>query len=470
MIDIMDHKKLSIIILAAGKGKRMKSDIPKTLHPLCFKPMIYYILKQAYSLSPKDVYVVLGHRASQVEEYIKDAFAKTKIVLQKKQLGTAHALMMLKDRVGDIGEDILILTGDMPLIRQETLQHLLDVKERNNLDTSMLTADMPDPTGYGRIVKDKDGRVERIVEEAEADGEQKKIREINTSIYCFTKKTLFEKLDEIDPQNSQNEYYLTDVIEKLVKDNKDIEAFKTKDRDEVRGINDRVQLAQAERILNLRLCRKLMEEGVGIRDPFNTFIEDTVSIGRDTLIEPYCFLRGKTDIAGECRIGPFCQIIDTEIGKNTYINSSMLVGSSIGCDNTIGPSSYIRPGTRTGDNVKIGAFCEVKKSSIDKNSKLPHLSYVGDTEIGKRVNIGASSVTLNYNGFTKSKTIIEDDVFIGSDTMLVAPVRIGKGSIVAAGSVISKDIPPNSLAIERGNQKNIKDGAIRYRERKKKQK
>ncbi|MBA7695308.1 Bifunctional protein GlmU [subsurface metagenome] len=331
----------------------------------------------------------------------------------------------------------------------------------------MITSIVPDPEGYGRIIKDRNENIVKIVEETDASPEERKICEVNSSIYCFDTKSLFENIEKINTKNIQKEYYLTDIIEMLIKNGKKVNCFKTPDYQEVMSINDRLQLSEVENIMQRKINESLMKNGVTIRDSGSCYIESSVVIDKDVIIEPPCFIKGKTRIGKNSTVGPFCQVTDTDIGEGTRINASVILGSVIGNNNNIGPYSYIRAGTVTGSNVKIGAFCEIKKSKIARGSKVPHLNYIGDAEIGSGVNIGASSVTVNYDGFKKSRTIIEDDVFIGSDTMLIAPVKIGKGAIIAAGSVIYQDVPPNSLAIERGKQKNIKDGAVRYRDRKK---
>ncbi|HAJ94968.1 MAG TPA: bifunctional UDP-N-acetylglucosamine diphosphorylase/glucosamine-1-phosphate N-acetyltransferase GlmU [Actinobacteria bacterium] len=464
----MDFSKdLSIIILAAGKGKRMKSEIPKVLHRICGKPLIYHILKQVISLEPKNVFIIIGHKKKIVREYLDSNFPSVKAIDQDRQSGTGHAVMMASDDFSGMGKNILILSGDSPLITAGTLTSLVKLRSENDLSVSILTSITQDPAGYGRIIKDGDGKVLKIAEEADASREERLITEVNSSIYCFEKDHLRENIDNINIKNSQGEYYLTDIVEMLINKGERAETFVISDHQEARGINDRSQLSEAEDMLSHRINKKHMENGITIRNPSSVYIEDTVQIKPDTIIEASCFLRGNTMIGKGCSIGPFSQIDDTKIGPRTTVNSSVIIGAGIGPENNIGPYSYIRPGTITGEKVKIGAFCEIKKSNIDEGSKVPHLSYVGDTEIGKGVNIGASSITVNYNGFSKSRTIIEDGAFIGSDTMLVAPVRIGRGAIVAAGSVITGDVPDNALAIERAKQKNIKNGAVKYRNRKK---
>ncbi|TET49838.1 MAG: UDP-N-acetylglucosamine diphosphorylase/glucosamine-1-phosphate N-acetyltransferase, partial [Actinomycetota bacterium] len=419
-------------------------------------------------LDPKNIFIVAGHKKELLKNYLDREFVSVKTIEQDRQLGTGHAVKILRDGAGDFGRNMLLLSGDSPLISKETLESLISLRDREDTAAVVLTSIVDDPGGYGRIVKNKKGEVARIVEEADASPSEKKIDEVNSSFYCFDTKLLFENIDSIGVKNSQGEYYLTDIIEILIKKGHKIRTFTAADHNEVKGINDRVQLSEAEKIIRKSINKRLMESGVTIVDPDTIYIEDTVQIGRDTIIEPSCFLRGNTVIGKNCTIGPFSQLTDTIIGQGSAINSSVITGAEIGAENNIGPNSYIRPDTKTGQRVKIGAFCEVKKSIIEDGSKVPHLSYVGDTDIGKGVNIGASSVTVNYNGFSKSRTIIEDDVFIGSDTMLIAPVRIGRGAIVAAGSVITRDVGENVMAIERAKQKNIRNGAVKYRNRKNK--
>jgi len=458
---------LSVIILAAGKGKRMKSETPKVLHRLCGKPIIYHILKAVMSLGPKNILTVIGHKKEEVRKYIADDFPSVLTVDQDKQAGTAHAVMMAGSYFDKMGSNILVLSGDSPLITSRTLKSLVGLRQKEDLAASILTSIADNPYGYGRIVKDKKGKVLKIVEEKDASQAEKKIHEVNSSIYCFKKDLLVKNIKNIGTGNSQGEHYLTDIIEMFIDKGEKVQTYIVPDHFEASGINDRAQLASAEERIQLRINKGHMENGVTIRNPSSVFIEDTVIIEPDAIIKPSCFLKGETIIAKGAVIGPFSQITGTKIGSGTIVNSSVIIGADIGPDNNIGPYSYIRPDTITGHRVKIGAFCEVKKSTIDMGSKVPHLSYVGDTKIGSGVNIGASSVTVNYNGFSKFKTIIEDDAFIGSDTMLIAPVRIGKGAIVAAGSVITRDVQPDAMAIERAKQKNIRKGAAKYRNRKK---
>ena len=467
----MDFSKdLSVIILAAGKGKRMRSETPKALHHLCGKPMIYHILKQVQMLGPKNIFAVIGHKKEEVRKYLKDSFPGVLTVDQDKQLGTAHAVMTAESHFDDMGENILVLSGDCPLINSETLKVLAALRHKKDLSASILTYMADDPYGYGRIVKDGRGKIVRIVEEKDASSSQKQIDEVNSSIYCFKKQMLVDNIGKIGRKNSQGEHYLTDIVEMFIEKGKKVETYTAGDSSEAGGINDRIQLAAAEEILQHRINRGHMENGVTIRNPSSVYIEDTVVIEPDAVIGPSCFLIGDTFIGKNAVIEAFSRIDGCRIGSGTRVLHSVILGSDIGPDNNVGPYSYIRPDTATGSGVKIGAFCEVKKSSVGRGSKVPHLSYVGDTEIGSRVNIGASSVTVNYNGFSKSRTIIEDNAFIGSDTMLIAPVRIGRGAIVAAGSVITRDVQADAMAIERSKQRNIRKGAAKYRERKQEKK
>ncbi|HEX7560669.1 MAG TPA: bifunctional UDP-N-acetylglucosamine diphosphorylase/glucosamine-1-phosphate N-acetyltransferase GlmU, partial [Candidatus Humimicrobiaceae bacterium] len=379
----------------------------------------------------------------------------------------------VKKYYDDLSDNCLILVGDIPMILPETLNAVISstVSQVNETSASaLLTAFVRDPFGYGRIVRSHGGNIVKIVEEKDASDAEKLINEINTSVYCFEKKILFEYLENISSDNSQKEFYLTDIVDNLVKNGKQVKGFAVKNTIEAEGINNRADLAVLEKAMQKRINRGHMLSGVTFKDPDTSFVGPEVIIGSDTTIEPSCLIKGHTKIGQNCIIGPFTQIEDCTICDGTKINKSVLQGAVIGRLNNIGPTSYIRPGTVTGDKVKIGACCEIKKSRISDGSKIPHLSYIGDAQIGANVNIGAGTITCNYDGFLKNKTIIEDGVFIGSDTMLVAPVRIGKGAVTAAGSAIVEDVPGDCLAIERSKQANIEAGAIKFREKKEKQK
>jgi bifunctional UDP-N-acetylglucosamine pyrophosphorylase / glucosamine-1-phosphate N-acetyltransferase len=461
-------KNLSVVVLAAGMGKRMKSGRPKVLHEICFKPILYYILSAVYKLNPKNVYVVVGFMGDDVIAYLNKNFPDTVPVYQKKQLGTADAVASAESYREDFAQNCLVLPGDTPLITEEILMGIVNHKLNSGCHMVAVSSIVKNPYGYGRIIKDKNGSFLKIVEEADANDGEKDICEINSSIYCFETALLFKYLKEIKPDNSQNEFYLTDIVERFIAKNNRVEVFTLKDSSMAEGFNDMIQLAGIEKYMQSRINCRHMLSGVRLRDPLTIFIDPEAHILNNTIIEPHCFIRGSTNIGKDCIIGPFTQMENSTIGNGTAINKSVVIDSIIGADNNIGPNSYIRPGTITHENVKIGACCEIKKSIIGKNSKVPHLSYIGDAEIGEDVNVGAATVTCNYDGFFKNKTVIQDGVFIGSDTMLVAPVTVGKGAITAAGSVITQDVPPHSIAIERNRQENIENGAVKFRKNKEK--
>ncbi|MHB1348174.1 MAG: bifunctional UDP-N-acetylglucosamine diphosphorylase/glucosamine-1-phosphate N-acetyltransferase GlmU [Candidatus Humimicrobiaceae bacterium] len=459
-------KNLNIVVLAAGFGKRMISSIPKVLHKIIDKPMIYYILQEAIKLNPSNIYVVTGHEHEILESYLADNFPQIIPVYQEVQAGTGHAVSLIKKYYNKDMESLMVLTGDCPLIKIETLKKLSEIQKSGNYACTVLSAVLENPFGYGRIVKNKSGEMVKIVEEADATLQEKLIKEINTSVYCFNAKDLFENISSLDSKNNQKEFYLTDIVEKFTKNSLKTFVFLTDDNSEAAGVNDRVQLSAVEKIMRSRINEKFQCAGVTITDPDSTFIGTDVEIESDVAIEPFSFINGKTLIKKDCIIGPFAQITDCEIDSGTKINSAVIKNAKIGKNNNIGPFSYIRPGTITSGEVKVGGFCEVKNSIVGSNSKIPHLSYIGDCEIGQNVNIGASSVTCNYDGYRKNRTEIDDDVFIGSDTMLVPPVKVGKRSIVAAGSVITEDVPEDAMAVSRGRQINMPEGAIKYREKK----
>ncbi len=451
--------------MAAGKGKRMKSKTPKVLHKMLEEPLLYYVLESVKKIGPKNIYVVLGYRKEEVEQYIHQSFSDIIIAVQEKQLGTAHAVKCVMDHFDMTAENTLILSGDTPLITSQTLGDLKDHHTSNKADATLLTTEIEEPFGYGRIIRDDNGDLLRVVEQADATQSQKKIKEVNTSFYCFKTSLLSEYLSKIKPDNKQNEYYLTDLAEYFIKDSRRVLTFQTNKSDEIFGINDRYQLSRAEKFMQLQINKNLMLDGVTLRDMDSIYIGPRVKVLPDTIIEPNTTIYGDSIIEEDCMIGPSVQIVDSVIGKGTVINTAKIVDAQIGPFNDIGPFSYVRPKTVTAQNVKIGGFCEIKKSTIGPKSKVPHLSYIGDTEIGANVNIGASSVTCNYNGFKKNKTMIGNNVFVGSGTMIVPPVSIEDNSMVAANSTITKDVPENALAIERVEQINIVEGATRFRKK-----
>jgi bifunctional UDP-N-acetylglucosamine pyrophosphorylase / glucosamine-1-phosphate N-acetyltransferase len=460
-----ESKNLNVIIMAAGKGKRMKSKTPKVLHKILEEPLLYYVLESVKKTGPKNMYVVLGHKKEEVQEYINKSFPDVKIVYQEQQLGTAHAVKSVMGDFDVTAESTLVLSADTPLITAQTLSDLKNYHTSSDADATLLTTEVEDPFGYGRIIRNDQGGLLRVIEEADATQSQKKIKEVNTSFYCFKTVLLSEYINKIKPDNKQNEYYLTDIAEHFIRDNKKVLTFQTDKSHEIFGINDRYQLSKAQKYIQREINKDLMINGVTIRDMDSVYIGPRVKVSPDTVIEPNTYIWGDSTIEQDCIIGPCVQISDSSIGKGTVINTAKIVDAQIGPYNDIGPFSYVRPQTVTAQKVKIGGFCEIKKSTIGPKSKVPHLSYIGDTEIGSDVNIGASTVTCNYNGFKKNKTKIGNNVFIGSGTMIVPPVSIEDHSMVAANSTITKDVPENALAIERAEQLNIIDGAARFRKK-----
>ena len=437
------------IILAAGKGTRMKSRLPKVLHKVCGRPMLAHVIRAASEAGvPKNI-VIIGHEAETVRQTIGP---EVEWVYQSEQLGTGHAVMQAEPLLADFEGQVLVLCGDIPLITPNTLTQLMQTHTSSGNAVTVLTALMDDPTGYGRIVRGTKGRVHDIVEHKDASAAQLKINEINTGIYCFEGRKLFAGLQKITPANAQGEYYLTDVLSILKKNRGIIGAVQVRDPYETMGINDRVQLAKAEKILLQRVLKQLMIDGVTIIDPQNTYIEAGVVIGPDSIVYPGTIIEGKCVLGDNCLIGPYTRLKDVSTGDNVTIQNSVVLESSVRDNVTIGPFAYIRPGTVLGDGVKVGDFVEIKKSVIGKGSKVPHLSYVGDAQIGERVNVGAGTITCNYDGSKKSLTIIGNQAFIGSNTNLVAPVEVGADAVIGAGSTVTKSVPEGALCVERSKQ------------------
>lgn len=452
---------LAAVILAAGKGTRMKSRLPKVLHPVGGQPMVSHVMAACRTAGAQPVVLVIGHGAEQVQATLGP---EQVYVEQKEQLGTGHAVMQAETVLRDFEGDILVVCGDTPLLRGETLAALAQYHRQQEAVATVLTMTLANPTGYGRIIRDEQGQVAAIVEEKDATPEQKAIREVNSGTYCFQAQALFAALQQITPNNAQGEYYLTDVLAIFRQQGQKVAAWQLSDDTEVMGINDRVALAEANRLFRERINRQQMLAGVTILDPATTYIEAEVKIGADTVIYPNTHLTGKTTIGAGCQIGPDTKIMDSQIGDGVEIQFSVVLQAEIGNDCTIGPFAYLRPGTRLAAGVKVGDFVEIKNAVIGQGSKVPHLSYVGDAEIGSGVNIGAGTITCNYDGYKKSKTIIGDGAFIGSNSNLVAPVTIGAGSLVAAGSTIVKDVPADALGVARAPQKNREGWAKARRE------
>ncbi len=459
---------MNIVILAAGQGKRMKSALPKVLQTLAGKPLLQHVLTTALFLQGKQAktgpIVVVGHGAADVKEFIANAsqedpsFGKVATVLQAEQKGTGHALLQALPKI-DVQEPTLVLYGDVPLTSKKTLAKLAKLADGvrgQDSALALLTQDLTNPTGYGRIVRDADGSVREIVEEKDATPAQKAIKEINTGIMVLPTNALKRWLKALRSSNSQGEYYLTDVIAMAVKDGVPIRTTQADYEFETIGVNSRDQLASLERTHQLNIANQLMDAGVSLADPARIDVRGTLECGTDVFIDVGCVFEGCVTLAVGTKIGPYCVIRNSVIGKNVSINAfSHLDGAKVGNHSVVGPYARLRPGADLANDVHIGNFVEVKNSKIAANSKANHLAYVGDSIVGSRVNIGAGTITCNYDGVNKHQTIIEDDAFIGSDTQLVAPVRVGRGATLGAGTTLTKDAPPNQLTVSRAKQISI---------------
>ena len=459
---------MNIVILAAGQGKRMKSALPKVLQTLSGKPLLQHVLTTALFLQGKQAktgpIVVVGHGAADVKEFIANAsqedpsFGKVATVLQAEQKGTGHALLQALPKL-DVQEPTLVLYGDVPLTSKKTLAKLAKLADGvrgQDSALALLTQDLTNPTGYGRIVRDADGSVQEIVEEKDATPAQKAIKEINTGIMVLPTNALKKWLKALRSSNSQGEYYLTDVIAMAVKDGVPIRTTQADYEFETIGVNSRDQLASLERSHQLNIANQLMDAGVSLADPARIDVRGTLECGTDVFIDVGCVFEGCVTLAVGTKIGPYCVIRNSVIGKNVSINAfSHLDGAKVGNHSVVGPYARLRPGADLANDVHIGNFVEVKNSKIAANSKANHLAYVGDSIVGSRVNIGAGTITCNYDGVNKHQTIIEDDAFIGSDTQLVAPVRVGRGATLGAGTTLTKDAPPNQLTVSRAKQISI---------------
>lgn len=439
------------VVLAAGQGTRMKSKLYKVLHPVCGKPMVQHVVDTLASMNVEDTVVVIGHGADAVRATLGE---RVKYAVQQEQLGTAHAVQQAVPFLSGKQGTTFILYGDVPLLSRETLSSLLTYHEEQQAAATVLTATLTDPTGYGRMIRNEAGDVLRIVEHKDATSIERAIQEINTGIYCFDNQKLLDALSQVKNDNVQGEYYVTDCVGILRKAGEKVVANGAVDPDEAMGVNDRVQLSQAEAYMRQRINQQHMRNGVTIIDPMATYIEAEVTIGSDTVIQPGTYLRGQTMIGSDCVIGPQVDLSDVVVGDGVLISYSVLAEAKVEIKATVGPFAYVRPGSEIGANVKIGDFVELKNAKIGKGTKVPHLSYIGDAEIGEGVNIGCGTITVNYDGAVKHKTIIGDNSFIGCNTNLVAPVTVGKDAYVAAGSTINQNVPDEALAIARERQVN----------------
>jgi bifunctional UDP-N-acetylglucosamine pyrophosphorylase/glucosamine-1-phosphate N-acetyltransferase len=460
--------KPTVVILAAGLGTRMKSDLAKALHPLAGRPLVQYVLEAAAGVGPEKIVLVLGHQADKVRSAV--GRLRLEIVLQAEQLGTGHAVQQAGEAISRGTGPVLVLCADTPLVTTKTLQDLIELHQKSRAAMTFITTTLDDPFGYGRVVRGKTG-VMRVVEEKDATAQQKKIQDVNAGIYCFERKFLLSSLALLGKNNAQKEYYLPDIVELAKKKKLRVSAFRCGDPHEIMGVNSRFDLSQAEAIVRRRINRQWMLEGVTMPDPETVFVGNEVRLGRDVVLYPNTRIEGTTRIGAACVVYPGSRIVDSVIADNVTVkDSSVIEESDIAAGAVVGPFAHLRPGSKIGARAKIGNFVEVKKSTIGDGSKASHLSYIGDTTVGRDVNIGAGVIICNYDGYAKYPTVIGDNVFVGSDSQLVAPVNIGRGALIAAGSTITRDVPADALAISRVPQDTREGFASRRRRLKQKSK
>jgi bifunctional UDP-N-acetylglucosamine pyrophosphorylase/glucosamine-1-phosphate N-acetyltransferase len=461
--------ELHVVILAAGKGTRMKSAVPKVVHPLAGRPLIEHVLRTVSSLNAATTTVVVGHGADEVRAALA-GHAGLDFVTQSPQLGTGHALLQAEPVLGRRKGTVILLYGDVPLLTTGTLVQLLERHRNHRAAATVLTARLADPYGYGRIVRDAAGDITRIVEERDASGEERSITEVNSGIYTLELDSLFDSLRGLATDNSQGEYYLTDLVAAYRRRQRVVETLCIDDPTELRGVNTRLDLAELSRVLFDRTRRSLMLGGVTLEDPLTAFIEADVTIGEDTVIAPGVTLTGRTVIGARCRIHAGVRISDSTIGDDvTVLDHCVITDAAVASAAAIGPLAHLRPGSVVGERARVGNFVELKKTTLGAGSKANHLAYLGDATVGEHVNIGAGVITCNYDGVNKNQTVIGDGVFVGSDSQLIAPVTIGAGAYVAAGSSITHDVPAGALGVSRTPQTN-KDGWVARRSARHKEK
>ncbi|PWI46030.1 bifunctional UDP-N-acetylglucosamine diphosphorylase/glucosamine-1-phosphate N-acetyltransferase GlmU [Streptomyces sp. ICBB 8177] len=457
----------AVVVLAAGEGTRMKSATPKVLHEICGRSLVGHVAAAARELDPEHLVVVVGHAREQVAAHLAEIDPAARTAVQAEQNGTGHAVRTALDALAADGValdgTVVITCGDTPLLTAATLRELAGAHERDGNAVTVLTAEVPDATGYGRIVREADGSVAGIVEQKDADAAQRAIREINSGVFAFDAKLLAEALSKITTDNAQGEEYLTDTLAILRASGHRVGASLAADHREVAGINNRVQLAQARRMLNDRLLRDAMLAGTTVVDPATTWVDVTVEFEPDTVVHPGTQLRGATRLAAGAQVGPNSTLTDTVVGEGAKVSFTVAEGALIGPEASVGPYAYLRPGTRMARGSKAGTYVEMKNASIGEGTKVPHLSYVGDATIGEHTNIGAASVFVNYDGEHKHHTTVGSYCKTGADNMFVAPVTVGDGVYTAAGSVIIKDVPSGALAVARGQQRNIEGWVVRKR-------
>lgn len=437
------------VVLAAGQGTRMKSKLYKVMHPVMGKPMVGHVVDQALAANMDKVVTVTGVGAETVQDYLGD---KSEYVLQEEQLGTAHAVEQAGPILKNEEGTTLVICGDTPLLTRETLESLMAHHESVGAKATVLTAHADDPFGYGRVIRSEDGSVSKIVEQKDALEQEQAVQEINTGTYCFDNKALFAAIEKVDNNNSQGEYYLPDVMEILKNDNELISAYQLANKEEALGVNDRIALALANKLMKKRINEKHMRNGVTFVDPEQTYIESDAVIGQDTTIEPGVYIKGDTVIGEDCHIGAHSIIVDSTIGNEVVVRSSLIESSVMEKQSNIGPNSHLRPDAVIKEKVHIGNFVEIKKATIGKHTKVGHLTYVGDATLGENINLGCGTVFVNYDGKNKHHIEVGDNSFIGCNTNLIAPVTVENDSYIAAGSTITDNVPPESLAIARARQ------------------
>lgn len=458
-----NQSSIAGIILAAGKGTRMKSDLPKCLHSICGLPMAEWVGRAMQEAGVTRPIVVIGHGGEQLQKALGEAYD---YAWQREQKGTGHAALMASPLLDGQAGPVVLASGDTPLLDAEALQTLLARHRKSKAACTVATVNLADPSGYGRIVRDSKGTIQRIVEEKDASAEEKAITEVNAAVYVFENQELVRLLPSLKNSNAQGEYYLTDAVEAMAKHAKVVEAVEFEDRGLLKGVNDRWQLAEADLEMRRRLLKKLALDGVTLLDPATTYVDGDVQVGKDTVIEAGTHLRGDTQIGESCHIGPNSFIQNCRIGDGCRVRMSHLVQANVGNGVKIGPYANVRPGTVLAEGVKIGNFVEIKNAVLGERVAASHLAYIGDASIGAGSNIGAGTITCNYDGFEKHRTEIGEGVFVGSNSTLVAPIEIGDGAFIAAGSVISNDVPPEALALGRARQENKEGWVAQWRKRK----
>jgi bifunctional UDP-N-acetylglucosamine pyrophosphorylase / glucosamine-1-phosphate N-acetyltransferase len=452
-----------VVVLAAGQGTRMKSGLPKVLHDLAGRALLDHVLKTAASLAPTTITIVIGHKAENVRDHVT-GMKGTSTVVQEPQLGTAHALQQTEATLAGRSGTLVLLSGDVPLLRAETLQRLVETHRGANAAATVVTATVERPYGYGRILRGADGRIRRIVEERDASPKERQIREINGGIYAFDLAPLFDSLRRIASKNAQGEFYLTDLVAIYRRRRLPVETLMVANADEIRGINSRTELAEVSRIVRQNKNEELMAAGVTLVDPATTYIDSDVEIGPDTVIHPGVTIQGQTRIGAACEIQGHVRIVDSTIGAHVSVNSfCVIVGAAVADGAAIGPFAHLRPESVVGEKAKVGNFVELKKTTLGAGSKANHLAYLGDATIGTNVNIGAGTIVCNYDGRQKQQTTIEDGAFIGSDTQLIAPVTVGRGAYVGTGTTVRESVPSGALAVSAGKQRNIEGWVERKR-------